>query len=118
MLAYEQLQGAGGRQRRYRAPRYDARRLFPNLVPRVRVRTATYRLHDISLGGLAALAKQTELDTLEPGEKVELSIQQSGIPIFETAANVCRLENTVFGSKVAFSFLDRPMDLGKLLTRN
>ncbi len=118
MLAYEQLQGAGGRQRRFRAPRYDARRLFPHLVPRVRVRSATYRLHDISLGGLAALAKQTDLDALEPGERVELSIQQSGIAIFETTANVCRQETTVFGAKVAFSFLDRHMDLGKLLTRN
>jgi extracellular factor (EF) 3-hydroxypalmitic acid methyl ester biosynthesis protein len=118
MLAYEQLQGADGRQRRFRAPRYDARRLFPNLLPRVRVRSTTYRLHDISLGGLAALAKQADQDALEPGEKVELSIQQSGIPIFETAANVCRLESTVFGSKIAFSFLDRHMDLAKLLTRN
>jgi len=118
MLAYEQLQGADGRQRRFRAPRYDARRLFPNLLPRVRIRSTTYRLHDIGLGGLAALAKQIDLDTLEPGEKVELSIQQSGITIFETAANVCRQENTVFGSKIAFSFIDRHMDLGKLLTRN
>lgn len=118
MLAYEQLQGADGRQRRFRAPRYEARRLFPNHLPRVRVQSSTYRLHDISLGGLAALAKQADVEALEPGEKVELSIQQSGIPIFETAANVCRRENTVFGSKIAFNFLDRHMDLGKLLTRN
>ena len=118
MLAYDQLQGASGRQRRFRAPRYDAKRLFPNAVPRVRVRAGTYRLHDVSLGGIAALAKDSGGELVRQGETVDLSIQQSGIPIFEASASVCRLENSVFGSKVAFSLLDRHIDLGRLLTRN
>src|SRR3954451_16142493 len=118
MLAYEQLKGAVGRQIRYRPPRYDARRLFTNIVPRVRVRATSYRLHDISMGGLAALSKTADIEVIHPGETVELSIQQSGIPIFETSANVCRRENTVFGSKVAFSFVDRHIEFDKLLTRN
>ncbi|HEY4986607.1 MAG TPA: PilZ domain-containing protein [Bradyrhizobium sp.] len=118
MLAYEELKGSAGQQIRFRPPRYDARRLFPTLAPRVRVRSHAYRLHDISLGGLAALSKQTHDDALEVGETVPLSIQQSGLPIFETNARVCRSENTVFGSKIAFNFVDRYVEFDKLLTRN
>ncbi|HJW42576.1 MAG TPA: PilZ domain-containing protein [Rhizomicrobium sp.] len=118
MLAYEELKGSSGRQIRFRPPRYDARRMFPSLVPRVRVRDAAYRLHDISLGGLAALSKQSHDELPEVGETVSLSIQQSGLPIFESSARVCRAENTVFGSKLAFNFIDRFIEFDKLLTRN
>jgi hypothetical protein len=118
MLAYEELKGSSGRQIRYRAPRYDARRMFPILAPRVRVRATAYRLHDISLGGVAALSKQSHDDLPEVGETVPLSIQQSGLPIFESTARVCRAENTVFGSKIAFNFVDRYIEFDKLLTRN
>ena len=52
MLAYEELKGASGREVWFRAPRYEARKLFPHLPPRVRVRTALHKLHDISLGGV------------------------------------------------------------------
>jgi hypothetical protein len=118
MLAYEELKGSSGRQIRFRAPRYDARRVFPSLAPRVRIRSSAYRLHDISLGGLSALSKQSHDDLPEVGETVALSIQQCGLPIFESSARVCRTENTVFGSKVAFSFIDRYVEFDKLLTRN
>jgi hypothetical protein len=40
------------------------------------------------------------------------------LPIFESIARVCRSENTVFGSKVAFNFVDRFIEFDKLLTRN
>jgi extracellular factor (EF) 3-hydroxypalmitic acid methyl ester biosynthesis protein len=118
MLAYEELKGSTGRQIRFRPPRYDARRMFPSLAPRVRVRSSAYRLHDISLGGLSALAKQSGEDMPEVGETVALSIQQSGLPIFESSARVCRAESTVFGSKIAFNFVDRFVEFDKLLTRN
>ncbi len=118
MLAYEELKGSTGRQIRFRPPRYDARRMFPNLAPRVRVRSSAFRLHDISLGGLAALSKQSHDDLPEVGETVALSIQQSGLPIFESTARVCRSESTVFGSKLAFNFVDRFVEFDKLLTRN
>jgi hypothetical protein len=118
MLAYEELKGSTGRQIRFRPPRYDARRMFPSLAPRVRVRSTAYRLQDISLGGLSALAKQNHDDMPEVGETVPLSIQQSGLPIFESSARVCRSESTVFGSKIAFNFVDRFVEFDKLLTRN
>jgi hypothetical protein len=118
MLAYEELKGSTGQRIRFRPPRYDARKMFPGLAPRVRVRSTAYRLHDISLGGLAVLSKTAGEDLPEVGETVPLSIQQSGLPIFESSARVCRAENTVFGSKIAFNFVDRFVEFDKLLTRN
>ncbi|HEY4940374.1 MAG TPA: hypothetical protein VII56_03020 [Rhizomicrobium sp.] len=75
-------------------------------------------MHDISLGGLSALSKTSHDDLPEVGETVPLSIQQSGLPIFESSARVCRAESTVFGSKIAFNFVDRFVEFDKLLTRN
>jgi extracellular factor (EF) 3-hydroxypalmitic acid methyl ester biosynthesis protein len=118
MLAYDELTGSSGRQIRFRPPRYDARRIFPGHAPRVRVGSSLYRLHDVSLGGLAALSKHSHNDTLQIGETVQLSLQQSGLPIFESAAKVCRSENTVFGSKIAFNFVGQYIEFDKLLTRN
>lgn len=118
MLAYEELKGSNGREVWFRAPRYEARKLFPQLPPRVRVRSASHKLHDISLGGVAVICSQTAEDIPEVGEIVPLTILQAGLPIFEANARVCRRENTVFGSKVAFSFVNGFVEFEKLLSRN
>ena len=118
MLAYEELKGSAGREVWFRAPRYEARKLFPHLKPRVRVRSSVHKLHDISLGGVAVVCGQTAEDIPEVGEIVPLVIQQGGYPIFEANARVCRRENTVFGSKVAFSFVNGFVEFDKLLSRN
>ncbi len=118
MLAYEELQGSHGREIRYRPPRYDTRQLFPHLPPRVRVRDTAYQIHNISLGGVATIAKQGGGDDLHVGETVRLTIQQCGLPIFESDARVRRAEKTVFGAKVAFSFVDRYVEFDKLINRN
>jgi SAM-dependent methyltransferase len=118
MLAYDELKGASGRKMSYRPVRYDARRLFPSLPPRVKVRSNAYQLHNISLGGLAVTTRHTNEEMLEVGEVVPLSIQQSGQTIFESNARVCRSESTVFGSNVAFHFVDRVIEFDKLITHN
>jgi hypothetical protein len=118
MVAYDELHGAKGRKVRFRAPRYDARRVFPNRTPKVRIRSSAFRLHDISLGGLSALSERSDESIPELGETVDLSIQQAGIPIFESTARICRTESTAFGSKIALSFLDHHIEFDKLLTRN
>ncbi|MND01464.1 hypothetical protein D3C83_204680 [compost metagenome] len=66
--------------------------------------TSLHKLHDISLGGIAIVCSQSAEDIPEVGEVVPLTLQQSGYTIFEVNARVCRRENTVFGSKVAFTF--------------
>src|SRR5580765_2904690 len=114
MLAYEELKGSSGREIWFRAPRYEARKLFPHLPPKVKVRSSLHKLHDISLGGIAVVCGQTAEDVPEVGEVIPLTIQQAGYPIFECNARVCRRENTVFGSKVAFSFVNDFMEFDKL----
>lgn len=118
MLAYEELKGAAGREIWFRPPRHDARKLFPHNPPRVRVQSHAYRLHNISLGGLAAISNHAADGVLEVGEVVPLTLQQSGLSIFEGQARVCRSESMVFGAKVAFALLNSYVDFDKLLSRN
>ena len=72
MLAYEELKGSNGREVWFRPTRYDARKLFPNHPPKVRVKSASYQLHDISLTGIAVVAKQAVEEELSLGETVPL----------------------------------------------
>jgi hypothetical protein len=118
MLAYEELKGSTGREIWYRPPRYEARKLFPNARPKVRVRANVFHLHDISLSGIAAVSHQAADDGLAVGETVAVTLQQSGLPIFESRARVMRKEPTMFGAKVAFNFVDGFVEFDKLLNRN
>jgi SAM-dependent methyltransferase len=118
MLAYEELKGSSGREIWFRPTRYDARKLFPNHAPRVRVKAGSYQLHDISLTGISVVAKQSVEEELELGEVVPITFQQAGLSIFEGRGKVRRTENTLFGAKVAFSFEDSYIDFDRLLSRN
>jgi extracellular factor (EF) 3-hydroxypalmitic acid methyl ester biosynthesis protein len=118
MLAYEELKGSTGRKVWFRPTRYDAKALFPKHAPRVRIKAASYQLHDISLTGISVIAKQSADNELEVGEVVPLTFQQAGLSIFEGKAQVRRTENTVFGSKIAFSLEDGYIDYDRLLSRN
>jgi extracellular factor (EF) 3-hydroxypalmitic acid methyl ester biosynthesis protein len=118
MLAYEELHGATGREVRFRAPRHDARKLFPQMPPRVRLNSGLYHLRNISVGGLAISCGQGTEDIPKVGDTAHITLQQSGLPIFETSARVCRREDSVFGSALAFYFLDSFVEFEKLLSRN
>jgi hypothetical protein len=87
------------------------------MPPRLRADADLYQIHNISLGGVATTSRQTE-DGFEAGQTLPISIQQSGIPIFESQAVVCRTERNVFGSKIAFKFVDGFIDFDKLFNRN
>ena len=118
MLAYEELKGASGKEVWFRPPRYDARVLFPQSPPKVRLRSAVHKLQDISLGGVAVLCSQSADDIPDIGDVLPLTIQQMGFSIFESEARVLRREDTVFGSKLAFNFVDSFIEFEKLLSRN
>ena len=117
MLAYDELQGSTGREIWYRPPRYECSKLFPGTQPRVRAGPNLYHIQNICLSGVATTTRQAE-DDFEVGQTLPLSIQQSGIPIFESQARVCRTERNVFGAKIAFKFEDGFIDFDKLLNRN
>ena len=118
MLAYDDLKGSEGRRVWYRPPRYDAARLFPGRPPRVRLRTRSYLLQNISLSGVAAVSKDPGMAPPDVGEVLPLQIEQGGLTIFESSARVCRAEQTVFGSKVALKLVDGFVDFDRLLNRN
>ncbi|HKD48615.1 MAG TPA: class I SAM-dependent methyltransferase [Rhizomicrobium sp.] len=118
MLAYEELKGSSGKEIWFRPTRFDARKLFPNNPPRVRVKSSSYQLHNISLTGIAVVAKQAMDEELSLGETVPIIFQQAGLSIFEGRARVCRTETTPFGSKYAFSLVDSYVDFDRLLSRN
>lgn len=118
MLAYEELKGSIGKEIWFRPPRFSARELFPSRLPRVRVGADAYQLHDIGIGGLSALSRNSSGANLAVGEVVSLTVQQCGLPIFEAQARVSRVESTHFGSKVAFAFVDAFVEFDKLLNRN
>src|SRR5438128_2617592 len=118
MLAYEELKGSSGRQIFFRPKRYDATELFAGIPPKVRLKTSTFRLHNISMTGIAAVDNQTVEDKFEPGEMVPLHISQAGLTVFEGRARICRSEKTVFGSTVALALLDGVVDFHSLLRRN
>ena len=117
MLAYDELRGSTGREIWYRPPRYESHKLFSGTPPRVRAGANFYQIHNICLSGVATMTRQTE-DDFEVGQTLPISIQQSGIPIFESQASVCRTERNVFGAKIAFNFVDGFIDFDKLLNRN
>ncbi len=117
MLAYDALRGSTGREIWYRPPRYEAQKLFPGTAPRLRASAGLHQIQNISLGGVATVTRQSE-DDLETGQTLPISIQQSGIPIFESQATVCRTEKNVFGAKTAFKFVDGFIDFDELLNRN
>ncbi len=118
MLAYEELKGSTGRQIFFRPKRYDATELFAGIPPKVRLKASTFRLHNISMTGIAAVANQTVEDKFEPGEVVPIAISQAGLTVFEGRAKICRCEKTVFGSTIALSLLDGVVDFHSLLRRN
>jgi extracellular factor (EF) 3-hydroxypalmitic acid methyl ester biosynthesis protein len=118
MLAYEELRGSRGKEIRYRPPRYQTRTLFPHMPPRLRAGTGVYQIQNISLGGVAGIAKDSTHGELKVGDVVQLTIQQAGLPIFESDAKVRWTEKSVFGSKVAFSFVERVIELDKLINRS
>lgn len=118
MLAYEELKGSSGRQIFFRPKRYDAAELFAGTPPKVFLKSAIFRLGDISLTGVCVNANQSVEATFEIGELLPFAVKQAGLTIFEGKAKVVRAERSVFGSKVALNLVDGVVDFHSLLRRN
>ena len=75
MLAYEELKGASGRQIFFRPKRYEAAELFSGAPPKVFLKSAQFRLGDISLTGICVNANQTVETSVEIGEVVPTAVR-------------------------------------------
>ncbi len=118
MLAYEELKGSSGRQIFFRPKRYEAAELFSGTPPKVFLKSAIFRLGDISLTGICINANQSVEATFDVGELVTFTVKQAGLAIFEGTAKVVRSERSIFGSKVALNLTDGVVDFHSLLRRN
>jgi len=118
MLAYEELKGASGRQIFFRPKRYEAAELFSGAPPKVYLKSAQFRLGDISLTGISVNANQTVETSVEVGDVVPITVKQAGLSIFEGSARVVRAERSVFGPKIALNLVDDVVDFHSLLRRN
>jgi hypothetical protein len=118
MLSYEDLQGSSGRQIFFRPKRYEASHLFAGTPPRVLLKSAIFRLGDISLTGVCVNANQSVETNFQVDEVLPVVVKQAGLSIFESDAKVVRSERSVFGSKVALNFIDGVVDFHSLLRRN
>lgn len=118
MLAYEELKGSSGRQIYFRPKRYEAAELFSGAPPKVVLKSAVFRLGDISLTGISVNANQSVEIVIEAGELVPIAVKQAGVAIFEGKARVVRSERSVFGTKVALNLTDGVVDFHSLLRRN
>jgi extracellular factor (EF) 3-hydroxypalmitic acid methyl ester biosynthesis protein len=118
MIAYEELKGSSGRQIFFRPKRYDAADLFSGAPPKVWLKSAIFRLGDVSLTGVCVNANQSVDASFELGEIIPFAVKQAGLSIFEGSAKVVRAERSVFGSKVALNLVDGVVDFHSLLRRN
>ena len=118
MLAYEDLKGSSGRQIFFRPKRYDAAQLFAGVPPKILLKSAIFRLGDISLTGICVNANQSVEIVVEAGEMLPIVVKQAGVAILECKAKVVRSERSLFGSKVALNLVDGVVDFHSLLRRN
>ena len=114
ILTYEDLRGSTGRRAFFRPQRYDAADIFPTPPPRVTLADAVWRISDISLSGIAITSKETPDTDISIGESAPLSIDQSGVSLFQGRATVMRIEPSGFGSKLALRFDENFIDIPAL----
>ncbi len=114
ILSYEDLRGSTGRRAFFRPQRYDAAEIFPTPPPRVTLGEVVWRINDISLSGIAITSKDTQDNDISVGESVPITINQSGISLFDGRATVMRIEPSGFGSKLALRFDDSFIDVPSL----
>ncbi len=110
--SYAELVGGLGGSVRYRALRYRARDLAPDLAPELRVDGRRAKLHDISLTGAAYSPSEPELP--EVGSKLPVTLMLGEKAAFRSEAEVVRSEARPGRSKVAVRFLDRLLEVGEL----
>ncbi len=118
MRRIEQLTGARGRRIFYRAQRYKAETVFSRVRPSVRLDGREVALHDLSMSGIAVLARDTAGWT-EGGEALlPLHIRLGDASVYEGEARLCRIEPSPRGAKLALELCGGYLDIQDLADRH
>ena len=113
-LHYEDLRGQTGRKAFFRPRRFAAMDLFPTPPPVVRLGDAPWKLHDLSLSGIAVTSRDIDEAPCGLGDAMPIVIDQGGTPIFAGIAQLRRSEPSGFGTKLALEFEDSFVDIPAL----
>lgn len=118
MKAYEELVGGEGSRINYRADRYKVRDLFRHVLPDIEIAHRSHRLHDLSMSGIAVVARGEDGWSGEPGEQVPIHLRLGDTILHEGHGRVCRVESTPFGTKVALQLTSGHLDIPQLVARH
>lgn len=120
MKAYEQLRGASGARITFRPPRHAAQALFREAAPRIRIDGAPelFRLQDVSISGMSMLAEYAREIDLSQGDSAQLELVQNGVAIFSGLGRVVRVDETAFGTRIAFGVDSQHIDIPGLVQQN
>ncbi|MEL6364274.1 MAG: PilZ domain-containing protein [Pseudomonadota bacterium] len=115
---YDELSGADGSKRVYRAPRIAASTLFKGRRPHGRVDGRACMIDDISFSGATFIGDFRNVEDLHVGSSFPLRIEQSGRSLYEGRGTLVRIEDRLDGQRLAFSFNDGAVDLVRMQQRN
>jgi extracellular factor (EF) 3-hydroxypalmitic acid methyl ester biosynthesis protein len=116
--SYEELAGSRGRTVFYRPERYRAREVFKGVTPTLALERVNHTLDDISLSGLGAFLAPGSNEICAVGESVSVELEVKGIPLFEGAGQVARVDPTPFGVKVGLRLVNQCFDIPRLVAKS
>ena len=117
MKSYEELAGSRGRTVFYRPERYRAREVFKGVTPTLALERVYHTLDDISLGGLGAFLATGSNQLCAVGESVSVELEVMGVPLFEGAGRVARMDLTPFGTKIGVRLVSHCFDIPQLVAK-
>lgn len=118
MRKYDELMGARGRKIYYRAERYPARELFRKIVPEVEVDGYSLVLNDVSMSGLSASTSQGAPWMPDAGTEVTVTLRMDDLVLFESKAQVHRMEEIPGGVKLGLGFVSGCLDISEVVARH
>jgi extracellular factor (EF) 3-hydroxypalmitic acid methyl ester biosynthesis protein len=116
--SYEELGGSGGRTVFYRPERYRAREVFKGVTPTLTLEHVSHTLNDISLSGLGAFLTAGSNEICAVGESVSVELEVMGVPLFEGAGQVARVDPTPFGAKIGLRLVNQSFDIPRLVAKS
>jgi extracellular factor (EF) 3-hydroxypalmitic acid methyl ester biosynthesis protein len=99
---HECLSGGVGRAVSYRPPRYAIKEVAPYSDAAVLIGSAVFRVLDVSLSGVSALAPIDNSSGLELGSRIQISVVVGDHSLYSGEAEVVRAEDHV--GRIRFSF--------------